>query len=83
MDCFGDKSPRKDDSSDSALDSIESAESPCDSPPFAFEKILVLGTSLRSSSLRLAVVLVEFLIFFHKDSGLCVRALWENAKSTQ
>ena len=57
LDCFGDKSPRKDgkgaggggllcftrkdDSSDSALDSIESAESPCDSPPFAFEKILV------------------------------------------
>ena len=87
MDCFGDKSPRKDDSIDSALDSIESAESfaesPCDSPPFAFEKILVLGTSLRSSSLRLAVLLVEFLIFFHKDSGLGVRALWRNAKSIQ
>ena len=82
MDChdFAIAESRKDDSSDFAL---ESAESQGDSPPFAFEKILALWTSLRSSSLRLAVVLVEFLVFLHKDSGLYVRALWENAKSTQ
>ena len=43
VDCFGEVSPRNDDSSDFALDSIESLESPCVSP-----KILVFTVCLWS-----------------------------------